>query len=76
MMAVDITSRPSFVAGSPRVLLETPFATYGNNLMSYDVAPDGQRFLGIRDINPEPPANQINVVLNWFEELKRLAPAK
>jgi Tol biopolymer transport system component len=76
MMAVDITNGPSFVAGSPRVLFEAPFATYGNNLMSYDVAPDGQRFLGIRDINPDPPSNQINVVLNWTEELKLLVPTR
>ena len=75
-MAVDITSGPSFVAGSPRVLFEVPLASYGNNLMSYDVAPDGQRFLAIRDVNPDPPANQITVVLNWFEELKRLVPTK
>jgi eukaryotic-like serine/threonine-protein kinase len=74
MMAVDISSDSSFVAGSPRVLFEAPLATYGNNLMSYDVAPDGQRFLAIRNVNPEPPVNQINVVLNWVEELKRLVP--
>ncbi len=72
-MAVDITSGPSFVAGPPRVLFEVPLASYGNNFISYDVAPDG-RFLGIRNINPDPPANQINVVLNWHEELKRLVP--
>jgi eukaryotic-like serine/threonine-protein kinase len=76
MMVVDITSLPSFVAGSPRLLFEFPFATYGDNLMSYGVAPDGQRFLGIRNVHPEPPANQINIVLNWFEELKRLVPTK
>ncbi len=75
MMAVDITSRPGFAAGSPRLLFEAPLSTYGDNLMSYDVAPDG-RFLGIRDITPDPPANQVTVVLNWFEELKRLVPAK
>ena len=75
-MAVDITSQPNFVAGSPRLLFEAPLVSYGNNLMSYDVAPDSQRFLGIRDINPDPPATQINVVLNWFEELKRRVPTR
>jgi eukaryotic-like serine/threonine-protein kinase len=75
MMAVDITSGPSFVAGAPRVLFEVPLASYGNNFISYDVSPDG-RFFGIQDINPDPPANHINVVLNWHEELKRLVPTK
>jgi hypothetical protein len=56
--------------------LSSPRSAYGDNLMSYDVAPDGQRFLGIRDINPDPPANQINVVLNWTEEVKRLVPTR
>jgi eukaryotic-like serine/threonine-protein kinase len=44
MMAVDITSRPSFVAGLPRLVFEAPLVSYGDNLMSYDVACDGQRF--------------------------------
>ena len=38
--------------------------------VSYDVAPDGQRFAMALGSAPD----QINVVLNWFEELKRLAP--
>jgi hypothetical protein len=74
-MAVDITSRPSFVAGSPRLLFEARLFTYGNNFISYDVARDG-RFLMIRDINPDPPVDQINVVLNWTEEVKRLIPTR
>jgi serine/threonine-protein kinase len=75
MMAVDITSGPGFVAGSPRLLFEVPLVSYGDSFISYDVAPDG-RFLGIRDVNPDPPTNQINVVLNWFEELKRRVPTR
>ena len=35
---------------------------------------DGQRFLMIQNVEPEQPATQINVVLNWFEELKRRVP--
>ena len=33
-----------------------------------------QRFLMIQAVAPEPPANQINVVLNWFEELRQRVP--
>ncbi len=41
----------------------------------YDVAPDGQRFLMIKEADEgEGQLGQINVVLNWFEELKRLVP--
>jgi serine/threonine protein kinase/Tol biopolymer transport system component len=75
MMAVDITTQPDFVAGSPHVLFEAPLFYASLNMTGYDVAPDG-RFLGIRLVMPDPPANQINVVLNWQEELKQLAPAR
>ena len=37
----------------------------------HDIHPDGQRFLMIKE---NSGADQINVVLNWFEELKRLVP--
>ena len=47
---------------------------------NYDVSADGQRFLLMKDAAPTDqaaaPEPQINVVLNWFEELKRLAPTK
>ena len=38
--------------------------------------PHGQRFLMIQTVEPEQPATQIRVVLNWFEELKRRVPGK
>jgi hypothetical protein len=37
-------------------------------------APDGQRFLAILPVEPERPATQINIILNWDHELKRLVP--
>lgn len=40
--------------------------------VNYDVAPDG-RFLMIQG---EGAPTQVNVVLNWFEELKRLVPRR
>ena len=44
---------------------------------SYDVARDGRRFLMIQPSPREKVTpNQINVVLNWHEELKRLVPTK
>ena len=40
----------------------------------YDITPDGQRFLMVQPTDPEQPATQINVVLNWFDELKKKVP--
>jgi hypothetical protein len=44
---------------------------------SYDVSPDGKRFLVLKNAgsNPETAAT-IVVVENWHEELKRLVPTK
>ena len=36
----------------------------------YDLARDG-RFLMVQPVEPEQPATQINVVLNWFAKMKR-----
>jgi len=42
---------------------------------NYDVSPDGQRFLMLKPTEQAQAApTQINVVLNWFEELKQKVP--
>jgi len=78
MMVVDVTTGPSFSAGKPRMLFEglyTHAAGPEEVLFSnYDVSPDDQRFLMIEPSQQERNATQINVVLNWFEELKQKVP--
>jgi hypothetical protein len=44
-------------------------------MAQYDVARDG-RFVMVQEGAPAPPPAQLNVVLNWYEELKRLVPTK
>ncbi len=76
MMAVDIATQPSFSAGKPRVLFEGQYNRAAGVTPNYDVSPDGQRFLMIKpNETGEASPTQINVVLNWFEELKRRVPA-
>ena len=76
MMAVEIATEPGFAAGKPRVLFEGPYATQ-STYPDYDVSPDGQRFLMLKPAaQAEEGPTQINVVLNWFEDLKRLAPTR
>ncbi len=75
MMAVDIATQPAFAAGKPRVLFEGRYELSPATSPNYDVSPDGQRFLMLRPSEQEASApTQINVVLNWFEELKRRVP--
>jgi len=71
VMIVTMTAQErSLRSGAPRVLF--PFSH--SSLADYGVAPDGQHFAMFAG-NPDAPARDINIVLNWFEELKRLAPS-
>jgi Tol biopolymer transport system component len=75
MMAVDIATQPSFNAGKPRILFEGRYERTPATGPNYDISPDGQRFLMLKPSEQEAAApTQINVVLNWFEELKRRVP--
>jgi serine/threonine-protein kinase len=78
MMAVDVTLGQVLTAGRPHVLWEAARARYpgGTGGRTYDVAPDGRRFLMIhqRDPAPQPPITHVVLVQNWLDELKRLVP--
>ncbi len=47
LMAVPVQSSPTFSAGNPAKLFDTPYLT-PNNGVTYDVSPDGQRFVMIK----------------------------
>jgi Tol biopolymer transport system component len=75
MMAVDISTHQGFTAGKPRMLFEGRYEPTAGTLPNYDVSPDGQRFLMVKPSEQTGAApTQINVVLNWTEELKLLVP--
>jgi Tol biopolymer transport system component len=75
MMAVDIAAQSGFAAGKPRMLFEGQYVPTPLTAPYYDVSPDGQRFLMLKASEQAQSApTQINVVLNWFEELKRRVP--
>ncbi len=73
MMAVNITTEPTFRPGTPRLLFEGVYTRSQGGSAFYDVTPDGQRFVMVQAQQGAAQA-QINVVQNWFEELKRLVP--
>jgi len=74
MMIVGIQTEPTFTQGSPVVLFTGKYIG-GRPVVNYDISPDGQRFLMIKGGETTAQGQgQINVVLNWFEELKRLVP--
>ncbi|HEY4579631.1 MAG TPA: protein kinase [Candidatus Acidoferrales bacterium] len=77
MMSVEVTTQPAFSAGRPRMLFERPYVSIPlpQTYQYYDVSPDGQRFLMVKESEQATYATQINVVLNWSEELKQRVPA-
>jgi eukaryotic-like serine/threonine-protein kinase len=77
MIAVEITTQPSISVGKPKVLFTGQYQQSPNPIpnANYDVSPDGQRFLMLKPGGQEQEGpTQINVVLNWFEELKQKVP--
>ena len=78
MMAVQVVTQPSFSAGKPAMLFEREYgiSEFPSTGVAYDVSPDGQRFLMVKETDQNTAVAQISVVLNWFEELKRRVPAE
>jgi dipeptidyl aminopeptidase/acylaminoacyl peptidase len=69
---VGITTAPLFSFGNPEVV-PRPFAGGPpESRRAYDMDTRDGRILGI--VTPGQVSSQINVVLNWFEELKARAP--
>jgi eukaryotic-like serine/threonine-protein kinase len=78
MMAVPMTLAPTFTSsGRPRKLFR--FAgvyRMSGTATAYDIHPDGKRFIMVSERkDAAAPRQQVNIVLNWFEELRRLEPA-
>ncbi len=72
MMEVPVGVGATFSHGKPKVLFETRFPTNADTFTNYDVTPDG-RFIMVRTTSEMRTAEQINVVVNFFELLKRTA---
>jgi len=78
-----VNTEKAFQRSQPKMLFQIPhvvFNSMGLAGITWDVHPDGDRFLMLK-----PPANidsesaslfpdKINIVLNWFEELKQKVP--
>jgi eukaryotic-like serine/threonine-protein kinase len=76
LMSVSLQPDETFLFGNPQVVFDGPYLAPQPG-RTYDVSPDGQRFLMIKESGGDNKAvrNEIVVVLNWFQDLKRLVPA-
>jgi serine/threonine-protein kinase len=81
-MEVPVKTEPTFSFETPKVLFQGTYAIQPSLFMvsNWDINPDGKRFLMIKpptlagtgSTTAEP--RKINIVLNWFEELKQRVP--
>jgi eukaryotic-like serine/threonine-protein kinase len=81
MMELDFQPGTPPRLGVPRQLFEFGWADFVFSTVGtrgYDVTSDGQRFFVLQrqPAPPNPRATQINLVLNWVEELKAKVPVK
>lgn len=77
LVTVPIRTEPAFTAGDPSKLFDARYRSAISS-RSYDVTPDGRRFLFIKNAAgpaaATSPAPSLVVVQNWDQELKRLVP--
>ena len=79
-MSVAIETQPKFRPGAPTLMFELPpiySSDFARLRRQWDVAPDGKRFLILAPgATGESGKPRIVFVVNWLEELRRLAPTK
>ena len=75
MMGVRVSTEATLDIGVPEVVFQGRYVLGpAGPRANYDVTAGGQQFLMISAGETDSVQNQINVVLNWFEELKELVP--
>jgi hypothetical protein len=68
LVVVGVVSSPDFRAGAPRERFKQPSTT------TWDTTSNRDRFLV--EISVRATGSTLAIVTNWFEELRRRAPAK
>jgi Tol biopolymer transport system component len=85
VMAVRVKTKPAFSLETPKILfrgtyLSSAFLAGNWSFSTWDISPDGKRFLMIKEAEPDTAGTgglrKINIVLNWTEELKQRVPVK
>jgi Tol biopolymer transport system component len=73
VLSVSFDARQGLRLGRPELLFRADFAASLRPFAEYSVTPDGRGFLFLEDAAPTAPA-QLEVVVNWFQELKQRVP--
>jgi serine/threonine-protein kinase len=81
VMAVSVKPDPTFSFETPKTLFRgTYVSTSAIDHHPWDISPDGKRFLMMKQSGSTGEGfagpRRINIILNWFEELKQRVPGK
>jgi hypothetical protein len=76
IFSLPFDSARGVATGPPIQLFRARIASSPGTVPSYDVAPDGQRFIVVKASDEEFAPPRLNVILNVGDELRRRAPAK
>jgi Tol biopolymer transport system component len=81
VMAVTIETKPALRFGTPKMLFRSVnVASVSGEGHAWDIHPDGKRFLMLKPPGAAPSGGagprKINIVLNWYEELRQRVPTK
>ncbi len=78
VLVVAVETETIFRVGLPRELFRGVY--FSDSDQDWDISPDGRRFLMMKQAGTTQSASEgprkINIVLNWFEELKQRLPVK
>ena len=80
LMAVSLEVTPTFLPQTPGVLFSDA-VLLGPSItrtIPYSVAPDGARFLMLKPVRAtdRDSVRELRTIVNWFDDLRRLAPAR
>jgi serine/threonine-protein kinase len=73
MTVVDVRTGPSLTFGRPRTLFDTTPLGLEGQQRNFDLAPDGKRFLMVRNLPPPPDVPALVLIQNWLGELRAAA---
>jgi serine/threonine-protein kinase len=77
LVSVTVTRGPGFPVGTPEDVPGGDLVQAGpTSYRTYDVSPDGKFIVGVGSGRQIPSSFQINVILNWLEQLKQRVPVK
>jgi hypothetical protein len=75
ILAADVVTEPALSLGPPYVAFENLHIQMRNTgLPNFVLGPTGDTLLAVKEPEDDTGTTRVHVVVNWFEELGRLAP--